>query len=74
MIEEIRILGVYMPAGLLWAGIALVIASSVRGPLFRLPLRSIFWYPVLVELAFFLLLWWGIARLADSFLPHGLIS
>jgi protein AaeX len=74
MVEEIRIFGVYMPAGLAWAVIALIITSLLRGPLLRLPLRSILWRPALIELAIFLLLWWGIARLGDGFLPHGVIS
>jgi hypothetical protein len=74
LIEEIRIFGVYMPAGLLWAVIALIITSLLRAPLLRLPLRSILWQPALLELAIFLLLWWVVARLADGFLPHGFIS
>ena len=74
MVEELHIFGVYMPAGLLWAVSALIITSLLRGPLLRLPLRSILWQPALLELAIFLLLWWGIARLADGFLPHGFIS
>lgn len=74
MIEEIHIFGVFMPAGLLWAVVALVITSLLRGPLLRLPLQAILWQPALIELAIFLLLWWGIARLADAFFPHGFIS
>jgi len=74
MVEEIHIFGVYMPSALVWAVVALVITSLVRGPLLRLPLHAILWQPALIELAIFLLLWWGIARLADSFLPRGFIS
>jgi hypothetical protein len=64
MIEEIRIFGIYMPAGLLWAVIAAAVTFFVRGWVYRLPL----------ELAIFVLLWWGIAMLADAYLPSGLIS
>jgi hypothetical protein len=74
MVEEIHIFGVYMPSALVWAVVALVITSLVRGPLLRLPLHATLWQPALIELAIFLLLWWGIARLADSFLPRGFIS
>jgi protein AaeX len=74
MVEEIHIFGVYMPSALVWAVVALVITSLVRGPLLRLPLHAVLWQPALIELAIFLLLWWGIARLADSFLPRGFIS
>ncbi len=74
MVEEIHIFGVYLPAGLVWAVVALVVTSLLRGPLLRLPLHAVLWQPSLIELAIFLLLWWGIARLADAFLPRGFIS
>jgi hypothetical protein len=74
MVEEIHIFGVYMPSALVWAVVALIITSLLRGPLLRLPLHAILWQPALMELAIFLLLWWGIARLADGFLPRGFIS
>jgi protein AaeX len=74
MVEEIHIFGVYFPAGLVWAVVALIVTSLLRGPLLRLPLHAILWQPALIELAIFLLLWWGIARLADAFLPRGFIS
>jgi hypothetical protein len=41
---------------------------------YRLPLHLILWHPALIELAIFVLLWWGIAMLADAYLPSGLIS
>jgi hypothetical protein len=74
MIEEIRIFGVYLPAGLAWAVLSLAITSLLRTPLLRLPLRTVLWQPALAELALFLLLWWGISHLADAYLPRGLIS
>jgi hypothetical protein len=74
MIEEIRIFGIYMPAGLLWAVIAAAVTFFVRGWVYRLPLHLILWHPALIELAIFVLLWWGIAMLADAYLPSGLIS
>ena len=73
MVEEIHIFGVYMPAGLAWAVIALIITFLLRGPLMRLPLSRILWQPALIELAVFLLLWWGIAGLADTLLAHELV-
>ncbi|CAM2159240.1 protein AaeX (plasmid) [Pararobbsia alpina] len=74
MIEEIHIFGIYFPAGLAWAVLSLVITSLLRGPLLRLPLRVVLWQPALVELAMFLLIWWGIARIADLYLPRGMVS
>jgi hypothetical protein len=74
MIEEIRIFGVYMPAGLLWAALAMIVTFLVRDWLNRLPLHLVLWQPALIEMAVFVLLWWGIASLADAYLPPGVIS
>jgi len=74
MIEEIRIFGVYMPAGLLWAALAMIVTFFVRDWLNRLPLHLVLWQPALIEMAVFVLLWWGIASLADAYLPPGVIS
>ena len=73
-IEEIHIYGVYMPAALFWAVIAMIATVFLRRVLARLPLGSILWQPALVELLIFMLLWLGIASLADAFLPRGFIS
>lgn len=74
MIEELHIFGIYMPAALGWALIAVVVTFLLRGLLLRLPVHRILWHPALLELALFLLLWWGLACLADRFLPRGYIS
>jgi hypothetical protein len=74
MVEEIRIFGVYMPAGLAWAAIAAIVTFLIRGRLHRLPLSSILWYPALVELAIFVILWWAIAWITDAYFPRWLIS
>ena len=74
MIEEIHIFGVYMPASLAWAVIAVAITLRVRGYLHRLPLHRLLWHPGLIELMVFLVLWWSIARVADAYLPRVLVS
>ena len=74
MIEEIRILGVYMPAALFWAVLALIIQFAFRAVLLRFSLRHFLWHPALIDLATFVLLWWGVMRLADAWFPHGFIS
>jgi hypothetical protein len=74
MIEEIRIFGVYMPAGLVWAVLSMILTFFARDCLYWLPLHRIVWQPALVELAIFVLLWWGIASLADAYLLPGVIS
>jgi protein AaeX len=74
MIEEINVLGVFMPAALLWAVAALVMTSLCGRLLRRVPLRSLVLRPALIDLAIFFLTWWGIASLADASFSHGIIS
>jgi hypothetical protein len=74
MIEEIHIFGVYMPAGLVWAALAMILTFFTRDWVHRLPLQWLIWQPALIELAIFVLLWWGIASLADAYLRPGIIS
>ena len=74
MIEEIPVFGIYMPSALAWAVVALAVTFLLRGVLARLPLRVLLWQPALVELATFFVLWWGIARLADTYFPYRLLS
>ncbi len=74
MIEEIHIFGIYMPAALFWAVLAVVITFLLRDLLLRLPLHRLLWHAALLELAVFVLIWWALVRLGDSLLPHGLIS
>jgi hypothetical protein len=70
MIEEIHVLGVYMPAALVWGVLAAVLVYLLRIPLQRWPLYRLLWHPSLLELALFVLLWWGLSVLADaSFTP-----
>jgi len=68
MIEEINVLGIYMPAALAWGVLAAVLVYLVRGPVQRLPAYRLLWHPSLLELALFVLLWWGLSALADAFL------
>lgn len=74
MIEEIHLLGVYMPAALVWGVLATVIVYALRTPLQRLPMYRLLWHPSLLELALFVLVWWGLSALADTFLPSWLAS
>ena len=74
MTQELQVFSVYVPAALAWAVVAIAITSLLRGALLRLPLHRILWHPAFAEFALFMLVWWGLARLADNFLPRGLIS
>jgi len=44
MIEELHIFGVYMPAALVWAVLAVILTFLLRGLLLRLPLHHILWH------------------------------
>ncbi|MBV1692126.1 DUF1656 domain-containing protein [Novosphingobium sp. G106] len=68
MIDEIQILGVYVPAALAWAVVAAIFVYALRAPLQQLPVYRLLWHPSLLELALFVLSWWGLSALADTFL------
>lgn len=74
MIEEIHVLGIYMPAALVWAIVAAVLVYLLRVPIQRFPAYRLLWHPSLLELALFALLWWGLSASADLLLPHGVLS
>lgn len=74
MIEEIHLLGVYMPAALAWGVLAAILVHLLRAPLQRLPVYRLLWHPSLLELALFVLLWWGLGAFADSFFSRWFAS
>jgi hypothetical protein len=68
VIDEVQIFGVYVPAALCWASLAILLTYWLRPLLHRLPLSRISWRPALFDIAVFMLLWWGLATLADGHL------
>jgi hypothetical protein len=74
VIEELHLFGVYMPAALVWAVLAVMLTFALRGLVLRLPLHHLLWHPALLELALFLLIWLGLSCLADGYLPRWAIS
>jgi hypothetical protein len=52
----------------------MILTFFARDWVHRLPLHWLIWQPALIELAIFVLLWWGIASLADAYLRPGVIS
>ncbi|WP_421850210.1 DUF1656 domain-containing protein [Novosphingobium sp.] len=68
MIEEVHVLGVYMPSALVWAVTAAVAVYLLRVPLQRLPVEQLLWHPGLLDLLLFVLIWWGLGAFADTFL------
>ncbi|GEN98721.1 hypothetical protein NSE01_05540 [Novosphingobium sediminis] len=74
MIEEIQLLGVYVPAALVWAVVAAVAVYLLRVPLQRIPAEKLVWHPGLLDLLLFVLIWWGLGALADTYLTSWLAS
>jgi len=74
VIEELNLFGVYTPAALVWAVIAAVLAYLLRNVLLRSRLAGLLLQPALLELAAFVLLWWGLTALADTFLPRWILT
>lgn len=69
MIDELNIVGVFVPASLIWAIIGGILAYSTSAVLQRLPLERYFWQTGLLDLALFFLFWWGVSVSADLLLP-----
>jgi len=74
MIEELHLFGIYIPAALVWAVMAGILAYFLRNLLQRLPLYRLLWHPGILELALFATLWWFLTFLADNCLPRVLVS
>lgn len=72
MIEEIHLLGLYLPSALVWAVAAAIIVYLLRAPMQRLPLEALLWHPGLLELLLFVLVWRGLGALADTCLTSWL--
>jgi protein AaeX len=71
MLEELHVLGVYLPAALVWAVFAGVLAHLLRGLWQRLPWSGVLGHAGIWELALFVLLWWGMTVTADNFFHYG---
>ncbi|RDS82000.1 DUF1656 domain-containing protein [Dyella psychrodurans] len=71
MFEELHLFGVYLPAALVWAVIAGVMAHALRGLFQRWSWSSVFGHAGVWELALFALLWWGLTAGADVFFNYG---
>ncbi|MDB5375473.1 MAG: hypothetical protein JWP04_4115 [Belnapia sp.] len=69
MMAEFDILGVYVPALLVWALLALLLGGLLRRSFTRAGLYQRIWHPPLFDAAVFLLLLGGIVGLA-AWLPN----
>jgi hypothetical protein len=58
---EINVGGVYVPAPLVWAGIAFLLASLVERACARAGFYALVWHRALFDLAVFVILWGAIS-------------
>ena len=70
MIDDINLFGIFLNSGVVTAAVAAVLLLLLRRGLNRLGLYRLVWHPALVDLALFLVLWFGVslsgARLHES--------
>lgn len=71
MLEELHLFGVYVPAALVWAVAAGILAHLLRGLLQRWSWSAVLGHPGVLEVALFALLWWSLTVGADRFLHYG---
>jgi hypothetical protein len=61
---EVSLGGVFLPAALLWAGIAFVLSSFMDRILSRTRFYGLIWHRALFDFAMFVILWGGLSELA----------
>ncbi|MDQ1081248.1 DUF1656 domain-containing protein [Pseudoroseomonas cervicalis] len=66
MIAEIDLYGIYLPALLVWAALALPLTALLRRALLALGAYRWIWHAPLFDFALYLLLLGGVAALAES--------
>lgn len=71
MLEEMHVFGVFLPAALVWAVVAGVLAHLLRGLWQRVSWSGVFGHAGVWELAWFALLWWALTVGADRFFHYG---
>ncbi|MDJ0389758.1 DUF1656 domain-containing protein [Roseomonas sp. E05] len=69
MIAELDLYGVFLPALLVWALLALPVTAVLRGLLHRLGLYRWIWHAPLFDFALFVLVLGGITAASESLLP-----
>ena len=62
--QEVNLSGVYLPAALLWAGIAFLLSSVISRALSRMGFYALVWHRALFDAALFVLFWGVISAVA----------
>jgi hypothetical protein len=62
--QEVNLSGVFLPAALLWAGIAFLLSSVISRTLSRMGFYALVWHRALFDAALFVLFWGAISAVA----------
>jgi uncharacterized protein DUF1656 len=62
--QEVNLSGVFLPAALLWSGIAFLLSSVISRTLSRMGFYALVWHRALFDAALFVLFWGGISAVA----------
>jgi hypothetical protein len=64
LMQEVNLSGVFLPAALLWAGIAFLLSSVISRTLSRTGFYALVWHRALFDAALFVLFWGAISAVA----------
>jgi len=64
LVQEVNLSGVYLPAALVWAGIAFLLSSVTSRILSRTGFYALVWHRALFGVALFVLFWGAISAVA----------
>ena len=62
--QEVNLSGVFLPAALVWAGIAFLLSSAISRLLGRMGLYALVWHRALFDAALYVILWGAISAVA----------
>lgn len=64
LMQEVNLNGVFLPAALVWAGIAILLSSVISRALSRMGFYALVWHRALFDAALFVLLWGAVSAVA----------
>jgi Protein of unknown function (DUF1656) len=62
--QEVNLSGVFLPAALVWAGIAFLLSSAISRILSRMGFYTLVWHRALFDAALYVILWGAISAVA----------
>ena len=64
LMQEVNLGGVFLPAAVVWAGIAILLSSLISRALSRMGFYALVWHRALFDAALFVLLWGAVSAVA----------